>query len=320
MYAHLSLLSVCLLSACASAPVAPLNRSLVCDGPCTAPGAALSAWAAEALHRPGSRFEILEGGALRFVSCVPVSWGSGVRARQQAFLAEQLDRLRSGQPRGAGDACPDVPEPEVLLDTGSGPVPLALAPLDIAVVCDQSRSAREAACTPEREAALWRSWLRRAATGSRFVHVGVGLSRERAAVSVRTAAPGSAGRIAAGLTPPAWEPPAAPGSAIAEAVDLAVREIRPGGELYLLSDLRQVSDRRWDFEHRIPDPEAFRAWISASGLRLQPTGLRVQICGVHHRSTDQGSFHAAESDAIEAIWRDVLSGADALTLTCGDPS
>jgi hypothetical protein len=99
------------------------------------------------------------------------------------------------------------------------------------------------------------------------------------------------------------------GSAIAEAICLAVtrlqeaRQTDPQARLRLCvaSDLRQVTLGKWNFEQKIPSPQAFCDWLARERMAADLTGIETYLEGVHHYR-----FAPSQEADLRAVWETAL--------------
>jgi hypothetical protein len=340
-----ALLLLVLFGCTARERVEPVHTAVVClaEGEGTCPSAeraaAFDRWAHEGMRRAGSTFTtwIGDGGVSPravFTACVPEGWGPGVMEAKAAFLREGRRRASvGGEPLPGGCAATTelVGNVEVLGEGRRWQPVTAAEPLHFAVVCDRSDSMLGLTCDEGTLQGAFDGWLARSggAPGSSFEVFGIGTSRdgverlahvsaERVPAGERVALLMAArGRIAAGLDV------APPGSAVAEAVSVAAATLRSrtgGRELVILSDLRQVTPRVWNFEVAVPSPEVFARWLRATGLSSDLRGVEVRVCGLHHRRAPGAPpFDAALARRVEAAWKRAFDTMEARgTLLDGD--
>jgi hypothetical protein len=103
------------------------------------------------------------------------------------------------------------------------------------------------------------------------------------------------------------------GSAIAEGmwrVSRRLREAGPGRNVLLVaSDLRQITPGAWDFERRVPAPDAFLGWLRSAGLTPElPSSTDVLVCGVHSESPARTAHATAETyRRTRSLWAQVFA-------------
>jgi hypothetical protein len=93
-------------------------------------------------------------------------------------------------------------------------------------------------------------------------------------------------------------------SAIAEAFHVAVSTLRERVGRYrvvMLSDLRQVTPRTWNFEQVVPPPHQFLAWWKMARLLVDLQGVPVRVCGL---SQQQGPGTSPSSASLLPQLRD----------------
>jgi hypothetical protein len=201
----------------------------------------------------------------------------------------------------------------------------APAAAHVALICDRSSSTLGVSCQPTsvRRAAL--AWLARGGVreGASFEVLVPGQSydssRRIAASNMASRAAGE--RIALAVAAVDSLPDAvardrgAAGSAIAETLRLAVDDLadrRGARALVVLSDLRQYTPGRWNFEKRVADPAAFSSWLVHEGLAPDLRGIDVSACGTHHmRGTGATSFDARMARQVVELWMGVFRASGA---------
>lgn len=342
-----SMLALAAGSACSTKRPAPVHDFLVCDsGPDGKPmcgagerTAAFEHWSREALERPGSTFSIWvsgrDHGSARpyFSACVPTgSWGADVRGAQAAFLNTARARLSrpalaptdSRLPSSCASQADSGQQCVQIGRKGGAPGPCesaaASVPLYTAVICDASDSTTGHACDTARLELAFDRWLERtrAASGSAFVIYVAGRERDdtRRVFSFRPMGNGAAKRLAsalgarkeiAALTPDANKP----GSAIAEAISVAASGMPPAPaarSLVVLSDLRQYTRGRWNFERRPLPAKRFVAELERNKLLPDLAGVPVVACGLHARRGKHAPRYSARQAArVRAAWQAVFA-------------
>jgi hypothetical protein len=298
----------------------------VASGPDACPATDRSAlfdrWARSAIRRPGSTFAVwvAETGAgpkVAFTACIPERWGGGVLEAKAAFLREGRRRAGAGGaafPEGCATN-DDTAGSVVILDAGRRrPLAPEPEPRHVEVVCDRSDSMLGTACDVSALQAAFDAWLARSggAAGSSFTIHGVDTTRDGASRLFHVAAPPvSAGERVARLVAArerlgASLDGAPTGSAIAEALSVAATELRGASgrrELLVLSDLRQVTPRVWNFEATAPEPSVFAAWFGSTGLAADLRGVEARACGLHHRRAPGARpFDAVLAKRVERAW------------------
>jgi len=322
----------------------------------TAAAKIFASWVREAVYRPGATFTIWKAGDDRdavekiFEVAVPVEWGSPVLSAKAAFVRKarrdlrELDArlgLRVGGAAGVENEA-GVHSVWVLSDDAARPVARKAAEVrpptlgerrerfNTAVLCDRSNSGRGLSCKERALTVAYDAWRLRAlgVTGGRFSVYLVGTSRDTVRRVFSIAVPlGSPGKQAAvlyaarselkGLLTPIATPTA---SAVAEAVDVAVGDLKSEGgdaRLVVMSDLRQYTPRRWNFERICPPPAAFLKWIEGNGLRADLSGIPVSVCGFHPlRAPGARAFDGKLAADVRATWEAVFRrmGARALRI------
>ena len=316
----------------------PQARALICPADangapaCGAPLrlAAFDRWIQGALSRPGSTFSLWRAGADRESSgrltlvCVPERWGVGVLGAKAEFVARARKALDQGTPLSPG-SCGGLEESSGTAELLSGDsvrfnvadAPSAV-PLESAVICDRSTSTLGRACSASEVLAAYDHWVPMAVTtpGSSFTVYLAGRSRDGTVRAFAVTVPprplgdrlafviGARGEIggAVGRGPD--------GSAIAEALSVAATGLRRRSghaEIRLLSDLREVSGDRWDFERAVPGPDEFVRWLRERDLLPNLAGVEVHVCGLHSgRGPGAPAFDASMDSAVERDWRRAL--------------
>jgi hypothetical protein len=289
-------------------------------------------WADRALDRAGSRFEVWHAGGHRsFVAEVPARWPAPVTASRADFIAKCEERVVADDATAAtderdasGDVEVDVlgaPDLERAVRAGMG----ATAPAHAAVICDLSNSTLGVSCQPSTVQQVARTWLEHGGLveGATFEVLVPGQSYDsaRRIVERRVSSRALGARVVAALD--AMDAvgdvvahdrgPA--GSALAETIHLAIDDLadrRGTRSLSVLSDLRQYTPRRWNFEKQIPSPAAFSSWLSREGLVVDLHGIEVNACGTHHmRGKGAGAFDARMARKVVELWSGVFRDAGA---------
>jgi hypothetical protein len=314
---------------------APVHVVVICADLCdpAARSARFRTWADRAIDHAGSRFEVWHtDGSRAFSAEVPSRWPAPVTASRADFIARgevqvgREDASASDTRGAAADVEGDVevvvlgaPDLERSVLAGLA----AAAPAHAVVVCDRSSSTLGVSCQPStvRRAAI--EWLAHGGVldGASFevlvpgnsydsahrlaVHhttgQEVGERIARALHAVDALADTIAGERGSG------------GSAIAETIRIAVEhlgEVRGRRSLLVLSDLRQVTPGRWNFERRVPSALVFAKWLDRAGLTVNLRGLDVDVCGTHHmRGNGAGSFDARMAHDVVELWSSILHAA-----------
>ena len=330
-----------------------VHHHIVCSPdncPADKRGQALERWQTRVTHLPGSTFTVWLSGTDRLagrpvvVACVPETWGANVR-QQKARFWQQVGQAVQAEIAPESHAVrfpPDCRTPasfvgdhsvEILAGDKTNPgkitLPAGTQPFNVGVVCDRSDSGRGHGCQSESVGLIYDHWLRQGGLtlGSTFLAYTVGRSRSSASLLLTTTALGqSPGQVATALMGARAEleralatPVEKAGSAIAQAVDVVSRRLKEAPGTYLLvvlSDLRQLTPKRHDFEKRIPAPKNFLRWLRYHRLLPDLTNVRVVACGLHHGSRPRPkspAFKASHASRIEQVWQEVFS-------TAGSPS
>lgn len=218
----------------------------------------------------------------------------------------------------------------------AAPPPAAPAtPRHVLVVCDASDSGLDAACRHNAIALAGDEWIRGAIdrAGSTFLVMKVGESSDSTSEVTAIEVPRRWGQglraskarfvreareqiLAADL--------AGGGSAVVEAMLAGSRRLdeQTGDRtMIVMSDLRQVTPRVWNFERRAPVPRLFLRWMRRESTVPNLSGLRLIVCGVHMRRAGSARHHTPALDSrIHAVWHAALAemGAPdtALSSTC----
>ncbi|MEW6755823.1 MAG: hypothetical protein AB1505_33320 [Candidatus Latescibacterota bacterium] len=189
-----------------------------------------------------------------------------------------------------------------------------------AVVFDASDSGLGLVATPQTLQRLFRDWVRQAlhGPGSSFVVLVPGQSRDTARGVCHIAVPATWGpgvsRAQSAFVGRGLEEVGAlrmsGGSAIAEAIQVAVLGLRERvgtRRLVVVSDLRQVTPGRWNFERTVPPPAAFLGWLEHEGLLPDLQGVDLEVVGVHsRRGPEAPEFTGAQEMALRALWEAVF--------------
>jgi len=289
-------------------------------------------WADRALDRAGSRFEVWHaGGRSTFATEVPARWPAPVTASRADFIARGEEHVAGDDATAVADAR-DAPgdvevdvlgAPEIERAVRAGLV--ATAPAHVAVVCDLSSSTLGVSCQPStvRQAAI--TWLEHGGLleGASFEVLvpGQGYDSARRIVERRVASHAVGARVALALdaidalADAVAHDRGPAGSAIAETLRLAVDDLadrRGVRSLSVLSDLRQYTPGRWNFEKQIPSPAAFSGWLAREGLAVDLHGIEISACGTHHmRGKGAGIFDARMARKVVELWSGVFRDAGA---------
>ena len=311
----------------------PDHVVVVCTGACdpAARRAAFRRWAERALDHAGSRFEVWEvGGRLGFSTEVPARWPAPVTRSRAEFIALGEDRAGRDEAAVAEGsliagqvevAVPGAPELERAVRAGLA----AAAPAHAELICDRSSSTLGVSCAPR---AVRRSVIDWIARGG--VHDGASLEvlvpghsydSARQVVAYRASGQGVGERVARAVelvdaVPDAIVNDRGPaGSAIAETLRVAVDHLHDTGgmrALVVLSDLRQYTPGRWNFERSVPSARAFAAWLARERLAVDLRGVDVGVCGTHHmRPAGAARFDAKLAHDVVALWSSVFHAAGA---------
>lgn len=305
--------------------------------------AAFETWAREGSTLPGSTFEVWRpspfgNGAQRVVSiCTPSRWHGNALAQRAAFVRQA--RARAGVP--TAKLGPSVTYPstckhsaraeqatrQLLQIDGSGrttarSVPSTRTPGSHAsILCDLSSSMRNApVCTVARVVELCSGWTtsREALVpGSTFSVRVIGRTRDTTLRAFHYVVP--SGHLAERLVALqaartavvrdfSHPSPDEVGSAIAEAISVAARELleKQGiRTLTILSDLRQVSGP-WQFESKpVPAPR-FAEQLRDRSLLSDLTGVEVLVCTHEAHAPGAPPFSAASAAKVEGAWANAL--------------
>lgn len=287
-------------------------------------------WLAQSLRTPGATFRLLQAGpdrtrgALLFAAGIPPSWGApNAVARREHFVAaarQQLAQaLRSG---GAVNPATVVSGPAPHLTTlpeldSRGVRWTWVAPSQrthAAFICDVSPSAAGVSCTADSLRRAYDAWAPGAlAAGStlRIWIVGTSIATASCVVAVDTPELPIADRAAYLLgarneLPALFDHlPAHAGSAVAEAVTVAVTDLasREGAkELRVLSDLRQTSGP-WTFDRHVPAAREFVQWLATERLLPDCSEIAVFVCGLHFGGTPTyPPFTARQGALVRELW------------------
>lgn len=325
---------------------ATINWNVICPVDGCEPGELLdifSQWSEEALYYPDSAMVVYRLGhtreevAVAASICVPERWSGSVNAAKANFIrlgrellsAENVSTEESRMPRNCSPP-PSGATDRIIL---SRQIPGRVLPegdnedsepLHLAVVCDLSTSTRDIACNHTSLGMAYSSWMDLAtAAGSTLTIYVVGTTRDtaRRLISVSMPETGTPSWITAYLLSAVnevadlqLESTEESGSAIAETVEFAVANLRERigvRSLLILSDLRQITDRRMNFEQEIPDADDFQNWLSGRELPGNFEQISVTVCGVHHlRSGDQ--FNAHQANLIRSVWMEAFRQAGAV--------
>lgn len=314
-------------------------------------------WLDRARRRPESTFTVWTFGGAEpapvFTACVPASWGGNVMQMQARFIQTvrtklfDVDRTDAGQVR-IPETCTTPGgrtrgEHELILSEQMGPEAQQLRealsrrddvePIHQAVVCDWSNSTIGRACRPESIRKVYHVWAERAfmRPGSTFELYLAGRTRSGARRLWRARIPeGSVGRRVSMAFHRAHDLVSAlpaerlkNASAIAEAIDLAADRLgeRDGEkQLAVLSDMRQVSPRKWNFEREVPDRNAFVRWLRDRHLWADLSDVSVSVCGLHHRSgPGAGEYDAELAGRTRDAWESAFDemGAPSIRIRTG---
>jgi hypothetical protein len=324
----LALVAAC--SAEAAGPSsAPIHVVVVCTKSCdaTARRDLFRRWVARALGRAGSRFEVWHAGARRgFATEVPPRWPAPVTASRADFIARGEERATTDGANvitetlsvssDAEVAVLGAPELESAVRLGL----VATEPAHLALVCDRSSSTLGVSCRAStvRRAAI--AWLEHGGVleGASFEILvpGHGYDSARRIIEHHVASHAVGERVALALaavdavSDAVAHDRGAAGSAIAETIRLAVDGLadrRGARSLVVLSDLRQYTPGRWNFERQVPSPAVFSKWLAREGLAVDLHGIDVAACGTHHmRGMGAGSFDARMAREVVELWSGVF--------------
>ena len=299
----------------------------------------LSAFVKEALYRPHSTFSIWGVGPDRsgtrrfFGACIPEHWPGPVWKEKADFLVlarEGAGGSRRGVTVPAGCRAPGPQTPgrtqlvvspdvsalagDVWQTVSSGAAP---APLHSAIVCDRSESTRGVACMPSALLRVFDRWVTESLLlpGASLAVEMVGplqdalhsifsLRVPHLPLGERTAyvlgARSELGRLFAG-------PPEQYASTIAEAISATVRRLREHRGAYrlsLLSDLLQITPGVWNFEHTLPQPNDFLAWLRKAGVAADLRDIPILACGLHTGQSlgGNGPYTPAYATRLRDLW------------------
>ena len=196
-------------------------------------------------------------------------------------------------------------------------------PIHLVVVYDGSDSGLGLVANAEAVAQAFNGWVRDAIhlPGASFSLLLVGKTRDTAREAVRVMVPQTWG---AGVSQAkkrfivqvreaiATADLSGGGSAIAEAIQIAalrLRERQGVWHMLILSDMRQVTPRQWNFERSVPQPEAFILWLKQARLLADLPGISVRVAGMHARRGPKAPEFTAEQEArLHQVWREALKG------------
>lgn len=348
---HFALFGLAVLPG-AYADSGPRSVEIVCDVAHDCPASErqriFDEWAQDALYEPGStitvwRFDTVRGDHwMAATACVPQSWsipGKRVLQAKAEFVSTARERIGAAQIRetaGPADVtCEDAAVRNSVLylsnETGQlRPVPGGdhASPFT-AVICDRSDSGLGLTCNETTVAQIYRRWAARAASNdeARFTAYLAGTSydttRSLFTISNDGRSPGErlARLLAAEKGLSGSLPQAMGGSAIAEAINVAVTDLRDqssSSELIILSDLRQFTRGRWNFEVAVPKPEDFERELKRADLMSDLRGVSVFACGLHNQSAPKApAFDPRLASQLREAWEYALQrmGAAQVRLT-----
>ncbi len=297
------------------------------------------AWFDDSLRRPGSSFTLWIVGRGRdayrpaFTACIPDSWGGNVLAAKQRFVGHGRQSLSAPGDSQSQAGCrpPDADAPgghrvrvlgaaQGLAESLATPAAPSPVPVHLGVVCDRSDSGLELSCDAAQLAAAFDRWLGDGGLWpeSSFTVHQVGRSRDttRRIFSLRVSRRARAQRTASLLGARGELPElfatghTGASSAVAEALSVAAEELYqlPGRRrLLILSDFRQYSPGRWNFETGVPPASDFIRWLEREKLLVDLAGTEVVACGMHHRRAPGAAEYKAHlARATRDLWSDVL--------------
>jgi hypothetical protein len=292
-------------------------------------------WLRASVRQPGTVFRVLRVGADRygvqtaFLSNVPQSWGSNAVAKRDAFAVRERARFRAfivGRsipvlrigPVAAGRTQLTI-LPSLDSRGRSWTFEESTVPSHTATLCDRSPSAAGIACSATSLGYSYDAWLPGAlARGSTFCVWIIGKDADTTTriFEVRTPDLPRAERVAYLLSARnelaslMAATPRGAGSAVAEAITVAVLDLAPrGGQraLWILSDLRQTSGP-WAFDRRVPEPRAFLRWVKDERLLPACPGIEITACGLHFSTTDRRApFDVRRGVAVRELWSAALA-------------
>lgn len=316
-------------------------------GRCAGIQGAFDEWVGQAIYEPGSTFTLWVTGPDRyafrhpFVACIPASWGPNVMetkasflraAREQIEMAHSLDSPEFILPEGCtplGPATAGTHTLRVLAGTAPSPSvawkPIAdsttanLGKLHMAVLCDRSNSMRDS-CNEDDLMRAFDVWLTDgfAVTGGTFTVYLIGNSYDTAKQIFSVIVPDySLGQKAVFLLSARHElskvlkvATAEPSSAVAEAISVAVSglcERKGRHQLIILSDMRQYTPGRWNFEKAVPAAAQFIAFLRHEDLFVDLHGISVMACGLHsQRGQGAGPYSAKLAAQLRDTWSGVF--------------
>lgn len=208
----------------------------------------------------------------------------------------------------------------LLLLALSSCAPLHAEPVNMVVVCDRSSSSGDGlACSEIAAANAAKAWAEKAAEegDGHFELLVIGKGVGDAVVFLTEDVPprftppfrkskqkwiaGVHSKVSAAALPMVPN-----GSAIAEAVYRAATRLsgQNGQKLIVvMSDLRQVSQGKWNFERIVPKSEEFVAWVRQE-VPLDLSGINPYLCGFHPSSpAGIPRVKISELESIKNIWR-----------------
>jgi hypothetical protein len=302
----------------------------------------LTEWFKEAVRLPGSTFSIWSVGSpdrlgyCRFFgACIPEKWAGSVHNAKKDFL----ERARAG----AAGSKSGLTEPEGCRPPGltsPGRTRLVVAPdvsplqtevwqqiaslsatapqLHTSIVCDRSGSTLGAACTPGALLGAFDRFL----ADSRllpdsslsvemvgplqdalqpFYHVRIPDLPVGERVAFVLSGRREIVRLYAGQSEGF-------GSTIAEAISVAARRLRERAgvyQIYIFSDMLQISLGGFNFEKQLPQPKDFVAWLKWSGLAADLRDIPVLACGIHTGHFGHNSQPYATG--LQALWQQAFA-------------
>jgi hypothetical protein len=208
-------------------------------------------------------------------------------------------------------------------------------PIALVAVCDVSDSGSDRTCTAAAIASAATRWAEQAERlpGSSFEVILVGDGRDGVETAMRATVPERWGpnvlaaqrRWREGLVAQARGfTPRPRGSAIVEALGVAAQSLHERRDarrtLLLMSDLRQVTPRVWNFERGVPRRDLFVRWLTAQRLGASLQGIALRVCGVHpFRASSRVAQTAALDGRRRALWSEVFAemGAPGVELRAG---
>jgi hypothetical protein len=310
------------------------GQTLTCEG--TQRLAHFNAWVKEAVYRPHSTFSIWavgpdRSGSRRFFGvCIPERWGAAVWKAKSDFMALARQGALGSQSGLAVPAECHAPGPQtpgrnqlaVSSDVAVLPADIlhtlvfpSVAPaLHLGIVCDRSESTLGAVCTPAAVLRAFDLWVTEglllpgATLSVEMVGPLRGAVRSVFHLTVPDLPVGERVAFALGARAELARLFSGSGekyaSTIAEAISATVRRLRERRgryQLFVFSDMHQITTGVWNFEQALPTPDEFLVWLKKTQLFADLRDIPVLACGLH-----TGYFvhySAAHATRLQDVWR-----------------